>query len=84
MQNNLTHTKKKLALIFAGLVFLLAFILEISYFSFKYYNTNLQEKNKFIHITNQFIYNIEKNPYFINSIINKNFRDIKWRQGQWW
>lgn len=90
MENkNLQHTKKKLAFIFASLVFFIAFFLELTYFSIKYTNTNYVEKRDFHQVTtlfeNQFKDSNKIFDLFRETIFKIKERSFMWdRREKWW
>lgn len=80
MQNkSLQITKKRLAVIFALIVFFIAFLLEFIYFSLKYYNISYIEKRDFAHITNSFIHEVDRNPRFLDNFLNNFY--LRWNGG---
>mgnify|MGYP002353384643 FL=1 len=90
MENkNLQHTKKKLAFIFASLVFFIAFFLELTYFSIKYTNTNYVEKRDFHQVTtlfeNQFKDSNKIFDLFRETIFKIKEKNFMWdRREKWW
>lgn len=85
------HIKKRLAILFTGIVFLIAFFLEITFFSLKYYNISFNEKKEFDKITNQIISQIKYDSTFFNVFISQwiqlkpemnDLRRMKWPK--WW
>lgn len=90
MENkNLQHTKKKLAFIFASLVFFIAFFLELTYFSIKYTNTNYVEKRDFHQVTtlfeNQFKDSNKIFDLFREAIFKIKEKNFMWdRREKWW
>lgn len=84
---DLKDTKKKLAIIFTIIVFVIAFFLELTYFSLRYYNFSLNEKRDFKEMTTQISSQMKINPNFFDIFIkewikfkppmNDNFR--KWK-----
>lgn len=80
MQNkSLQITKKRLAVIFALIVFFIAFLLEFIYFSLKYYNITYIEKRDFTHITNNFIQEVDRNSRFLDNFLNNFY--LRWNGG---
>ena len=51
MNNNLEKTKRNLTIIFTVIVFLVIFLLEVIFFSTKYYRETNKAKNNFVNIT---------------------------------
>jgi len=70
MNKNVNKTKRKLTIIFAVLVFLLAVILEIIYFSTKFYTLKKNDASKFINITR----NIESRFLSVDDFLNAEFK----------
>lgn len=67
----LKYTKNRLAIIFTLIVFFIAFFLELTYFSFRYYNFTYNDKRNFNNITNQIFSQIQKDPNFFNIFITE-------------
>jgi hypothetical protein len=68
---NLHHTKNKLALIFTAIVFVIAFFLEFTYFSLRYYNISHMEQKEFVQNISQISQQIEKDPTFFTLFIRQ-------------
>ena len=59
-EKSLSYTKKRLTIIFTLVIFLIAIILELSFFSFKYYNNQRVSKINFILQSDKIVHKIEK------------------------
>ncbi|MDD5770053.1 MAG: HAMP domain-containing sensor histidine kinase [Candidatus Gracilibacteria bacterium] len=70
----LKYTKNRLAIIFTLIVFFIAFFLELTYFSFRYYNFTYNDKRNFNNITNQIFSQIQKDPNFFNIFITEGIK----------
>lgn len=78
--SSLLHTKKKLTIIFTLLVLSLAILLEIVFFTWKYFNSFNNEKNNFSIITN----NISSKFITLNDFVTNYSLTQKWlRMWQW-
>lgn len=78
---SLNETKKKLALIFAIVVFCIAFLLEFTYLSFRYYSIYNQEKKEFIKTSEIFLSEVKINENIIDFLLNREnrlFRGKEW------
>lgn len=71
---DLKHTKHKLAIAFTFIVFFIVIVLWFSYFSFRYYNFYLYDKDEFNKFTNQFQNNLIINSDFLDLILDEWFR----------
>ncbi len=86
---NLHHTKNKLALIFTAIVFVIAFFLEFTYFSLRYYNISHMEQKEFVQNISQISQQIEKDPTFFTLFIRQwiQFKPLMnewWMKWKWW
>ena len=86
--NNLKLTKIRLSIIFAWLVFFIAFFLELFYFSFRYLNFSYFEKQEFESLTNNFVLSINKDSLFLENFLKEKnrFKPSNWRfnnEKQW-
>lgn len=68
---DLKYTKRRLAIIFAIIVFLVAFFLEASYFTIRYLNLGFSEKKQFDMMTNQLTQQFQKNPIIFNVFLTE-------------
>lgn len=83
--NNLKNTKIKLALLFSCLVFCIIFFLEIVFFTIKYLNIWVKEKQDFIRWTDFIETQIKDDKIFIDIILKQNFfRDNNFRDRWKW
>lgn len=90
---DLKSTKKRLAIIFTLIVFVIAFFLELTYFSLRYYNNSFNEKRDFNEIINKISSQIKSDPQFFNIFIkewikfkppwNEDFKKPKWWPERW-
>lgn len=69
--SDLKYTKRRLAIIFAIIVFLVAFFLEASYFTIRYLNLGFSEKKQFDMMTNQLTQQFQKNPIIFNVFLTE-------------
>lgn len=81
---NLNYTKKRLSLIFVLIVFLIASTLELFYFSIKYNNIKYFEKRDFNQITNNFIFQIQSSPFFLDNYFSTNKIRMRHNMIMWW
>ncbi len=72
--SDLKYTKKRLSIIFALIVFLVAFFLEASYFTIRYFNFSFQEKKEFNLTTEQLSKQFQKNPIIFNIFLTEGLR----------
>lgn len=68
---NLQSTQKRLAIIFTIIVFVIAFFLEFTYFSLRYYNISYNEEKEFNQITQQISQQIYLTPDFFRLFIKE-------------
>lgn len=68
---DLKNTKFKLAIMFALIVFCVSFLLEISYFTIRYYNFKYYEKKDFNQITQEFNRQFNNNPVLFNLFLTE-------------
>lgn len=71
---DLNDTKHKLAIIFALIVFLVSFFLELSYFTIRYNNFLFSEKKDFEITTTQFVEQFQKAPVLYSIFISQAIR----------
>lgn len=72
MTNNNLNNKIRLSIIFAWLVFFIAFFLELFYFSFRYLNfSHISKKQEFESLTNNFVLSINKDSLFLENFLKE-------------
>lgn len=71
---DLKHTKHKLAIAFTFIVFFIVIVLWFSFFSFRYYNLFLFDREEFDKVTNQFQNNIVLNSSFLDLVLDESLR----------